>query len=119
MESSIVEWSSTTQTYTSNTNYYYNPFRSAYKNIRYMLTTASTYTVTKSDMGRIAMISYIVYGTTTLWRVILEYNSITDPITQIYPGVILNIPDKSQAVAYLSNYQNTQTSDLYPSSFVI
>jgi hypothetical protein len=120
MESSLADWSQCTPIYSNQTKYYYDPFRSTYKNIRFLLNKTSTYTVTKHTMGRIATISYNVYGTTTLWRVLLEYNQIHDPITELYPGVVLDIPDKAQAISYLTNANNINRSNTaYSSSFII
>lgn len=120
METSLIDWSQCTPYYVNQTKYYYDPFKSTYKNIRFLLNKTSTYTVTKKDMGRIATISYNVYGTTSLWRVLLEYNQIHDPITELYPGVVLDIPDKSQAVAYLTNAGNVNgTNTTLSSSFII
>lgn len=120
METSLLDWSQCTPFYANQTTYYYDPFKSTYKNIRFLLSKTSTYTVTKKDMGRIATISYNVYGTTTLWRVLLEYNQIHDPITELYPGVVLDIPDQAQATSYLTNANNiNSTNTILASSFII
>lgn len=111
MESSLIDWSKCTPYYLdSKKSFHYDPFKSSYKNIRYILTKVSTYTVTKKDMGRIATISYNIYGTTTLWRVLLEYNQIHDPLTELYPGVVLAVPDKAQATAYLTSTSNSASN---------
>lgn len=108
MESSLIDWNKCTPYYLdTKKSFHYDPFKSSYKNIRYLLRQVSTYTVTKQDMGRIATISYNIYGTTTFWRILLEYNQIHDPLTEIYPGVVLAVPDKAQATAYLSNTTNS------------
>lgn len=121
MDTSLAEWSQCTPYYIeSGLKYYYNPFKSSYKNIRFILNKASTYTVTKKDIGRIATISYNVYGTTTLWRVILEYNGIHDPLSELVPGVVLEIPDKAQAIAYLTSaLSSSNIGSSVSSSFVI
>lgn len=104
MDSSLIDWNQRTPVYLDSNNvYHYDAFKSQYKNIRFILRQSSTYTVTKKDMGRIATISYNIYGTTTFWRILLEYNQIHDPITELYPGVTLAVPDKAQATAYLAN----------------
>lgn len=91
MESNTIDWAKNTPTYDGS---HYNVFRSTYKNIRYEVKPlSSTYTVTAKDLGRIPMISYNIYGTTAYWRAILEYNGIRNPITDIYPGQILKLPD--------------------------
>lgn len=120
MEVSLADWSHCTPVYFDQSNYYYDPFRSTYKNLKYTLSTVSKYTVTKSDMGRIMTISYNIYKTTTLWRVLLEYNGINDPISELMPGVVLNCPDKNQAIAYLTNSDNmTSSNSMLASSFII
>lgn len=121
MEVSLIDWSNCTPYYIkTDGSFHYNPFKSTYKNIRYLLQQASTYTVTKQDAGRIATISYNIYETTSLWRVLLEYNQINDPLTELYPGVVLAVPDQAQATAYLTNSNNSTNSNTITSvSFVI
>lgn len=121
METSLVEWSQCTPYYAdSGLKYYYNPFKSTYKNIRFILNKTGTYTVTKKDIGRIATISFNVYGTTTLWRVLLEYNGIHDPLSELVPGVVLEIPDKAQAISYLTSVSSSSNiGSSVSSSFVI
>lgn len=103
MESTIIDWSSATPIYTYNSKNYYNPFRSNYKNIRYTIPSQGKYTVTAGDTGRIAMISYKVYGDTCFWRALLEYNGLKNPVSDIYPGLVLNLPNKSALVSLLSD----------------
>lgn len=50
-------------------------------------------------------ISYQVYGTTSLWRVILEYNGLVDPLNDVYAGMVLNLPDKATITSALTQQQ--------------
>lgn len=105
--SSILLWSSCTPYNTkSNT---YNVFGSRYKNIRYNLRPYSTYVVTAKDVANLPGISFNVYGTTDLWHVILSFNGLSDPLNDLYPGLVLNIPNKSDVLALLSQVQSTNT----------
>lgn len=88
----------------------YQPFGSKYKNLRYLLKTSITYKVTAADMANLPGISYKVYGTVDLWRAILEYNGLSDPLNDIYAGLLLNLPDKSELLTVLSATQSTNNT---------
>lgn len=104
---SILLWSSCTPYNTkSNT---YNVFSSRYKNIRYNLRPYTTYTVTAKDVANLPGISFNVYGTTDLWHIILAFNGLSDPLNDLYPGLVLNIPNKSDVLSLLSQAQSTNT----------
>lgn len=82
--------------------YGYDSFHSLYKNIRYRIRNYSTYKVTAADVANLPGISFNAYGTVALWRVILEFNGLNDPINDIQIGMTLNIPDKSAVASLLS-----------------
>jgi len=91
-----------------NTGEQYNVFQSAYKNIRFALSTAKTLTVTEPDIGNLAGIAHREYGDTSLWRMILAFNGLNDPIQDMWPGQVLNLPSKSAVIAYLNEQIHTQ-----------
>lgn len=97
--SSSLTWSLCTP-YT--TTYGYDSFHSLYKNLRYRIKNHTTYKVTAADVANLPGISFNVYGTVDLWRVILEYNGLSDPINDVQIGMTLNIPDKSAVASLLS-----------------
>lgn len=97
--SSSLNWSLCTP-YTQ--TYGYDSFHSLYKNLRYQIKNYTTYKVTSGDVANLPGISFNVYGTVSLWRVILEFNGLSDPINDVQVGMILNIPNKSEVASLLS-----------------
>lgn len=87
-------------------------FKSGYRNIRFALSPASTMTVTEADMSNLVGIAYRFYGDRSLWYMLLAYNGLQDPVQDVYPGLVLNMPSKSSVIAYLSAQQTTQTKAL-------
>lgn len=98
--SSSLTWSMCTPYYKEYSDY--DSFHSLYRNLRYRVKSSSTYKVTAQDMANLPGISYAVYGTVDLWRVILEYNGLSDPLNDVYVGMTLNIPNKSEVASLLS-----------------
>lgn len=77
-------------------------FKSAYKNIRFALPATSNYTIDASDLANLAGIAYKVYGDVSLWRLILAFNGIQDPIQDLFPGLVLKLPSKPGLISYLN-----------------
>jgi hypothetical protein len=65
--------------------------------------------VTAKDVANLPGISFNVYGTTDLWHIILAFNGLSDPLNDLYPGLVLNIPNKSDVLSLLSQAQSTNT----------
>lgn len=104
--SSALRWANCTPFDTkSNT---YSVFSSRYKNLRYKLHPESTYRVNQQDMANLPGISFNVYGTTDLWHAILSFNGLSDPLNDIYPGLVLQIPSKTALLSVLTFVNNTQ-----------
>lgn len=91
-----------------NTRLSYDVFRSGFKNIRFALSATQTYTVTQADEANLAGIAFKIYSDTSFWFLLLAVNSIQDPIQEVVAGLILNVPSKSDIIAYLSAQQNKQ-----------
>lgn len=91
-----------------NTGESYDFLRSSYKNIRFALPTAQTITVTEPDIANLAGLAYRVYGDTSLWRMILAFNGLNDPIQDMWPGQVLNLPSKPAIIAYLNEQTHTK-----------
>lgn len=98
------DWS--LQTPLDNTYASYNVFKSAYKNIRFSVATVSTYTVKEHDIANLPGIAYNVYNDTSYWHIILRFNGINDALQDVYAGLVLNMPDKAQVIAYISSQTN-------------
>jgi hypothetical protein len=59
------------------------------------------YTIEKIYEKKPQLLANALYGDTRLWWVILQYNSILDPITEFVEGVVLYIPQKERVLSYL------------------
>lgn len=90
-----------------NTGTSYSPFKSAYKNIRFALRTAAVHVVTAADTANLVGIAFRTYGDVSFWRLILAYNGIHNAVQDIQPGVVLKLPNKADAIAYM----NAQRAD--------
>lgn len=75
---------------------------SGYKNMRFNVPVSTTYQVKDHDMSNLPGIAFTIYRDTSMWRVILAYNGIEDALQDVYAGLVLQIPDKSAVIAYLS-----------------
>ena len=54
----------------------------------------SMYRLTSRDIMRPDLISYRAYGTVSLWWVILAFNDIENPLTDLEPGMLIELPHK-------------------------
>lgn len=81
-------------------------FKSAYKNMRFILRPGRRITVTQKDIANLPGIAHREYGSVDLWRVILSYNAIKDPIQDIVPGTVLILPTKSSVISLMSQHQD-------------
>lgn len=91
-----------------NTGDAYNFVRSAYKNIRFAIPAVQTLVVKDPDVGNLAGIAFRVYGDVSLWRMILAYNGMQDPIQDMYPGQVLKLPAKTAVIQYLNSQLQSQ-----------
>lgn len=80
----------------------YDIFRSAYKNIRFAIPFTDTVTINQTDIANLAGLSFRVYGKTSLWRLILAYNGLQDPIQDMWAGQILKLPSLGSIISYLN-----------------
>lgn len=82
---------------------YANLFRASIKN-------STSYTVKQRD--RLDQISFIYYGTTSLWWAISLYNdAIIHPLL-ITPGQSISIPSKTEIDAFLVSYKSSRVNNL-------
>jgi hypothetical protein len=93
-------WSKYTPLDSTKTNY--DIFRSAYKNIRFSAPPITQYQLTAVDMANLPGLAYRFYGDTSFWRGLMGYNGISDPLSQVAVGITINIPSRSDMIAYLS-----------------
>lgn len=93
-------WSSYTPL--DNTGQNYDLFKSAYKNIRFAIQPQTQYQLTATDLSNLPGLAYKFFGDVSLWRVLMAYNAISDPLSQVAVGMVLNIPARADVIAYLS-----------------
>jgi hypothetical protein len=93
-------WSSYTPLDSTGSNY--DIFSSAYKNVSFALQPQTQYQLTKTDMANLPGLAYKFFGDVSLWRLLLAYNGISDPLSQVAVGVVINIPARSDIIAYLT-----------------
>ena len=87
----------------------YNIFRSAYKNIRFSIRKFRVITLTEADAANLPGLAYRLYDDISLWRVLMAYNGLTDPINDVYAGLEFKLPLKSEIIAYLDQQTDTPT----------
>jgi hypothetical protein len=99
------DWSSYTPLDSTNTNY--DIFASAYKNIRFAMQPQTQYQLTATDMANLPGLAFKFYGDTSLWRGLMAYNGISDPLSGVAVGITINVPARSDIISYLSQQTNT------------
>jgi hypothetical protein len=95
------------------TGTWYNPFKSAFKNIRFALATSATYTIDEADMCNLPGIAFRYYNDASAWRALLAFNGLQDAVQEVYPGLVLELPAKDDMDAYLSQQQNNQPVTIF------
>ena len=53
----------------------------------------SSYRVNEADLQRPDLISYRIYGTVKYWWLVLSYNGISNPFTELETGDIIQLPN--------------------------
>lgn len=98
-----------TNTPLDNTGTSYSIFKSGYKNIRFAIPATRTIVIDESDMANLVGIAFRLYGDVSLWYALLAYNGIQDQVQEIYPGLVLRCPNKSDIIAYTSAQKGNQS----------
>lgn len=83
-------------------------FRSAYKNLRFVLALQEIRILSDADASNLPGLSFEYYGVTDYWRILLSYNGLVDPIQDVYAGQRFNIPTKNSITNWLTQQQNNQ-----------
>lgn len=87
-----------------------SPYGSLFKNIRYALSYSRSITITLAEMANLPGIAYREYGSEDAFYLILAYNGLTDPLTDIYPGIQLRLFTKTSLDAYISAQKTPASS---------
>jgi hypothetical protein len=95
-----------------NTGTQYDVFQSGYKNIRFNIQQTQQIQLDDSTAYNLPGICYQAYGDTSLWYGLMAYNGLSDPLTDIQPGIVLLIPPKSAIQAYISRQASSSASTI-------
>jgi hypothetical protein len=104
------DWSNYTPVDSTGSNY--DKFKSAYKNIRFNVQPTTQIQLTIQDLANLPGLAYRLYGDTSLWRALLAYNGLSDPLSDIAVGMTLKIPTKAAITAYVSKQANNQQTPI-------
>jgi len=85
-----------------NTGTQWDYFSWAFKNIRFNVPINQQIQLTAADAANLPGLAYRYFGDTSWWRVILAFNGWSDPLSDVAPGVIMNLPTKASVLQYLS-----------------
>jgi hypothetical protein len=99
------DWSNYTPLDSTGDNF--DIFKSAYKNIRFNVQTSQQIQLTATDMANLPGLAYRLFGDSSLWRALLAFNGLNDPLSDIAVGILLMVPSKAAITAYLSQQTNT------------
>jgi hypothetical protein len=103
-------WSSYTPIDSTGDNY--DIFASAYRNIRFAIQPQTQYQLTKTDLANLPGLAYKFFGDVSLWRMILAYNGISDPMSEVAVGLVINIPARADVIAYLTQQSANSSQPL-------
>lgn len=81
-----------------------------YLNIKHKLPSAKSYAIDGADQANAPGIAFSFYGSADYWWIVCLYNGILDPITELVPGLVLQLPNLADVNAFLSS-QDTQQLD--------
>lgn len=73
-----------------------------YLNISFAIPAESTFVVTSANIANSPGLAYQIYGDKDYWWVICLYNGILNPIEDLQPGTILQIPSITSVNAFLT-----------------
>jgi hypothetical protein len=90
----------------------YDKFKSGYKNLRFNVQPNTQIQLKSTDVANLPGLAFRLFGDTSLWRALLAYNGLSDPISDLAVGLVLRVPTKADVIAYLSKQQNNQQQTL-------
>ncbi len=87
-----------------------SPFGSLFSNVRYNLQFLKRITITQADLANLPGIAYRYYNDENAFHVIMAYNGLTDPLTDLYPGSTLDLFTKQSLDAFLAAQKTPASS---------
>ena len=91
---------------------YFDYLSPKYINIKFLLQAAKSYIVDVNDAANAPGIAFAFYGSVDYWWVVCMFNGIIDPITELTPGRVLQLPTLADVNAFLSSQDTRQLSTL-------
>jgi len=92
-----------------------NYLSAKYKNIKYRVVPRQQYTVTIGDRANAPGLAHDFYGDKGYWWILCMFNGILNPISQIEPGTVLNLPSLTD----INNFLTSQDNNVINSTVVI
>lgn len=92
-----------------------NYLSARYKNITFRIPPKQQFTVTHVDRANAPGLAHLIYGDKSYWWVLCLYNGILDPIEEISPGRVLNLPSLTD----INNFLTSQDSNVVNASVTI
>ena len=71
--------------------------------MRFNIPTEKSITLTAADESNLPGLAFKYLGDTSLWWVLLEYNGLYDPISDVIAGNTLKIPSRRDLISYLES----------------
>lgn len=87
-------------------------FTSSYKNVRFNVQMKKYIIINSAFEANLPGLSFIEYGTTDLWRLIMIANGLSDPLNDIIVGKKIGIPDLEDVTSYLLRKTSNQIADV-------
>lgn len=81
---------------------HFNVFDASYNGMRFAVKLSKQIVVDASSANNLPGLAYSELGSEFLWWAILMYNGLSDPLNDIVPGTVLNIPERASLIAYLN-----------------
>jgi hypothetical protein len=100
------DWSNYTPLDSTGNNY--DKFKSAYKNVRFNVQPTTQIQLTATDMANLPGLAFRLFNDTSLWRALLAYNGLSDPLSDIAVGMVLMVPTKAALISYFSQQSTNQ-----------
>lgn len=79
-----------------------NYLSAKFKNIKFLLPAADSYMLSQSDAANLPGLAKKLLGDVGYWWVLALYNGILDPVSDLVPGRVLQIPSVTDINALLS-----------------
>lgn len=89
---------------------HFNIWDAPFRDIHLRVPTSRVITIDASTQANLPGIAAEYLGSRYLWWALLFYNGITDPISGVYSGLILKVPDREALLVYLENRRSLNSA---------